>query len=88
MISVLCLELGQYLSLDVITLAIVHGSAPAIIRDLTQTIRPALAGKTTSADCMLCGAGTYQTGSGLDALIRSLEASVLCSTHIVVFWRP
>ena len=85
LVSMLCLELGQYLSLDVTTLAIVHGSAPAISRDLRTVL---LAGVTASLYCMLCGAGTYQTGSGLDALIWSLEASVLCSTHIVVFWRP
>ena len=77
-----------YFSLDVTTLAIVHESAPAISQALTQTIRPALAGTTARVDCLLCGAGTYQTGSGLDALIWSLEASALCSTHIAVFLRP
>ena len=32
------------------------------------TIRPA--GATASSNCSLCEAGTYQTGSGQDAVIR------------------
>jgi hypothetical protein len=57
-------QIQFYFSLDVTTLAIVHESAPAIIRDLTQTIRPA-GGTLVGADLraaagQYCPAGTTQ----------------------------